>query len=121
MTDLDQIANENASRRHIASAELDRCVDLIRWLAAKWGDNNPQFPERDPMTGQALEGNAELSATWYRVVRGGIRCDGCDGAGHHYLFTDDADVVHLELCATCGGIGYTRSAGISPDEEEPGD
>lgn len=97
-----------------------RLEDLIRWLAGKWGANNPAFPDRDPLTGQSLPGNVALSQTWYQVVRGGQRCPSCDGAGHHYQRTGDDDVVYLELCDVCDGAGYTRSPG-PPDEEEPGD
>lgn len=121
MTELDRLANEHASERALANTELDRVLDLVRWLAAKWGDNNPAFPDRDPMTGQSLDGNAELSQTWYRVVRGGYRCGCCVGTGHHYRYTDDADVVHLELCDVCDGAGFTSSPEYQPDEAEPGD
>ena len=121
MTELDRLADEHASERTLANAELNRVLDLVRWLAAKWGDNNPAFPDRDPMTGQSLDGNAELSATWYRVVRGGYRCGCCVGTGHHYRYTDDADVVHLELCDVCDGAGFTSSPEYQPDEAEPGD
>lgn len=119
MTDLDRIADEHRSQRE--RIDRRRVEDLVRWLAAKWGPNNPQFPDLDPITGQALPGNVELRDTWYRVVRDGWRCENCEGAGHHYLYTDDADVVHLELCAQCAGRGYVTSTGTIPEEQEPGD
>lgn len=134
MTELDHLADENRSQTEIArraieqemiaawgsvdddvvnvalestALELARLTDLLRWLAAKWGDNNPLFPDRDPSSGQPLPGNVELSRTWYRVIRGGVRCGSCEGSGHFYWDTDIDGVVHLRLCDSCEGRGYT--------------
>lgn len=119
MTDLDRLANEHASERAILDRRIEPYLELIRWLAAKWADNNPEFPDRDPLTGQRLEGNERLARTWYEVVRGGWRCPECLGSGVHYLTTSDAGVVHLERCSTCDGLGFTQSP-PSGDEERPG-
>ena len=122
--DLDAVANENRTQverthdsygrqidylndeRFRLAGALDDLRDLVTWLAIKYDARNPKFPELDPMTGQRLEGNARLSRTWYRWVRGGVKCERCDGAGFFLTATDDPDVGTLRPCEPCAGRGW---------------
>lgn len=97
---------------------LAAITDLLHWFAAKYADNNPLFPEVDGLTGQELPANAELSATWYRVIRGGVRCEECKGAGRLVIPTDERDVAYIESCAACEGRGYISTP--TGAEERPG-
>ncbi len=135
--DLESLANENRSqverttesyRRQIRylddekfrlSEALKDVADLVRWLALKYEARNPKFPETDPMSGQALPGNARLSRAWYRWVRGGTKCTACDGAGFFVHETDDPDVGTLTYCEPCGGRGWIEG-GDAREQETSG-
>ncbi len=94
------------------AAYFEQIVDLknlIHWLALKYGDKNPEFPEYDPNTKTWLVGNIALSRTWYEVVRAGVRCEECKGAGHFKVTSDDPDIKYLRTCEACEGLGFTES------------
>lgn len=82
--------------------------DLVKWFALKWGDQNPEFPESDPVTGQLLPGNIELSNTWYAVVRDGTKCPVCRGSKYSGVHEVQRDVVELTICANCDGQGFIK-------------
>ena len=86
----------------------ERLERLIKWLALPWKDNDPEFSAYDHFSQQDLPENAELEATWFEVVRGGVRpekvmemvravCDTCRGA---QTMDDGRD------CSVCCGRGY---------------
>ena len=88
----------------------ERLERLIKWLALPWKDNDPEFSAYDHFSQQDLPENAELEATWFEVVRGGVRpekvmetvkvvCPTCRGTGK-----DDPRGFDEE-CDTCQGAG----------------
>ena len=109
--DLDRLL---VDRLDEAIAKRDR---LIAWFAAKYESKNPMCALTDPMTGQPLPANRELSDTWFDVVRHGTRCDACEGAGVEHYPTDQPGVFTLAWCANCKGFGFTKSTG-QPEEQE---
>ena len=91
--------------------QIRRLKDLINWLALKYADHNPEFPEYDPTTETALLANIELSRTWYEVVRGGTRCEECLGAGYFKVRSEDPDINYRRTCEKCDGLGFTEISG----------
>jgi hypothetical protein len=87
---------------------IRRYEDLIKWFAAKWDDQNPEFPDVDPVTNQLLPGNVELSETWFMVVRGGERCPVCKGARYETAREVERGVVELTVCEHCEGRGFIK-------------
>ena len=107
---IDRIAHLE-SRNGAYFDQIRRLKDLIGWLALKYGYHNPEFPEYDPTTETALLANIELSRTWYEVVRGGLRCEDCLGAGYFRVRSDDPDISYRRTCEACDGLGFIEVSG----------
>jgi hypothetical protein len=86
--------------------KLGEARRLIQWFSLKYGENNPVFNYRDPMSGSNLEANRELSRTWFEVVRHGFVCLECEGIGAILYETGNVGVQRREICLTCEGRGY---------------
>ena len=92
---------------------LVRCQALIHWLALPWQSGDPDFAAYDHY-GHDLPENVELEATWFEVVRGGVRpqrhvetvkvvCPRCKGEGIVTVAIPEG--IQTYGCTVCDGVG----------------